>query len=78
MAVLSLAKLVRCYPAVVGVPECLGHPHVLRGYYATTLSGDVEATAGRGRPAMPLAAPRLSRVANGRDALSRVLAAPPS
>jgi len=36
----GLAKLVRRYAAVAGVPERLAHPHALRGYYATTLSGE--------------------------------------
>jgi len=31
---------VRRYAAVAGVPERLAHPHALRGYYATTLSGE--------------------------------------
>jgi site-specific recombinase XerD len=36
----ALAKLVRRYAAVAGVPERLAHPHALRGYYATTLAGE--------------------------------------
>jgi site-specific recombinase XerD len=36
----GLAKLVRRYAAVAGVPERLAHPHALRGYYATTLAGE--------------------------------------
>jgi site-specific recombinase XerD len=36
----GLAKLVRGYAAVAGVPERLAHPHALRGYYATTLAGE--------------------------------------
>ncbi len=36
----GLAKLVRRYAVVAGVPERLAHPHALRGYYATTLSGE--------------------------------------
>jgi site-specific recombinase XerD len=38
----GLAKLVRRYAAVAGVPERLAHPHALRGYYATTLAGERE------------------------------------
>ncbi|MCA1681295.1 MAG: site-specific integrase [Actinobacteria bacterium] len=34
----GLAKLVRRYAAVAGVPDRLAHPHALRGYYATTLA----------------------------------------
>jgi site-specific recombinase XerD len=34
----GLAKLVRRYGAVAGVPDRLAHPHALRGYYATTLA----------------------------------------
>ncbi|MEA2217660.1 MAG: integrase/recombinase XerD [Solirubrobacteraceae bacterium] len=33
----ALAKLVRRYAVIAGVPERLAHPHALRGYYATTL-----------------------------------------
>ena len=36
----ALAKLVRRYAAIAGVPERLAHPHALRGYYATTLAGE--------------------------------------
>ena len=36
----GLAKLVRRYAAVAGVPDRLAHPHALRGYYATTLAGE--------------------------------------
>jgi site-specific recombinase XerD len=36
----GLAKLLRRYAAVAGVPERLAHPHALRGYYATTLAGE--------------------------------------
>jgi len=36
----GLAKLVRRYATVAGVPERLAHPHALRGYYATTLAGE--------------------------------------
>jgi site-specific recombinase XerD len=36
----ALAKLVRRYAAVAGVPQRLAHPHALRGYYATTLAGE--------------------------------------
>ena len=36
----GLAKLVRRYAAIAGVPERLAHPHALRGYYATTLAGE--------------------------------------
>jgi len=36
----GLAKLVRRYGAVAGVPDRLAHPHALRGYYATTLAGE--------------------------------------
>jgi site-specific recombinase XerD len=36
----GLAKLVRRYAAVAGVPTRLAHPHALRGYYATTLAGE--------------------------------------
>jgi len=36
----GLAKLVRRYSIVAGVPERLAHPHALRGYYATTLAGE--------------------------------------
>jgi site-specific recombinase XerD len=34
----ALAKLVRRYASVAGVPQRLAHPHALRGYYATTLA----------------------------------------
>ena len=36
----GLAKLVRRYAAVGGLPGRLAHPHALRGYYATTLAGE--------------------------------------
>jgi site-specific recombinase XerD len=36
----ALAKLVRRYAQVAGVPERLAHPHALRGYYATTLANE--------------------------------------
>jgi integrase len=36
----ALAKLVRRYALVAGVPQRLAHPHALRGYYATTLAGE--------------------------------------
>jgi len=36
----GLAKLVRRHATVAGVPDRLAHPHALRGYYATTLSGE--------------------------------------
>jgi site-specific recombinase XerD len=36
----GLAKLVRRYATVAGVPTRLAHPHALRGYYATTLAGE--------------------------------------
>jgi len=36
----GVAKLMRRYAAVAGVPERLAHPHALRGYYATTLAGE--------------------------------------
>ena len=36
----GLAKLVRRYASVAGVPPRLAHPHALRGYYATTLAGE--------------------------------------
>jgi site-specific recombinase XerD len=36
----GLAKLVRRYATIAGVPERLAHPHALRGYYATTLAGE--------------------------------------
>jgi len=36
----GLAKLVRRYAALAGVPDRLAHPHALRGYYATTLAGE--------------------------------------
>jgi integrase len=34
----ALAKLMRRYAAVAGVPERLAHAHALRGYYAITLA----------------------------------------
>ena len=36
----GLAKLVRRYATIAGVPERLAHPHALRDYYATTLAGE--------------------------------------
>ena len=36
----ALARLVRRYAQVAGVPERLAHPHALRGYYATTLANE--------------------------------------
>jgi len=36
----GLAKRVRRYATIAGVPERLAHPHALRRYYATTLSGE--------------------------------------
>jgi integrase/recombinase XerC len=36
----ALAKILRRYAAVAGVPARLAHPHALRGYYATTLAGE--------------------------------------
>ena len=36
----ALAKTVQRYAATAGVPRRLAHPHALRGYYATTLSGE--------------------------------------
>jgi site-specific recombinase XerD len=34
----ALAKLVRRYATIAGIPDRLAHPHALRGYYATTLA----------------------------------------
>jgi len=36
----GLAKVVRRFATVAGVPQRLAHPHALRGYYATTLAGE--------------------------------------
>ena len=36
----ALAKLVRRYARLAGLPDRLAHPHALRGYYATTLAGE--------------------------------------
>ena len=36
----ALAKLVRRYGRLAGLPDRLAHPHALRGYYATTLASE--------------------------------------
>jgi integrase/recombinase XerD len=36
----ALAKLLRRYADVAGIPQRLAHPHALLGYYATTLAGE--------------------------------------
>ena len=36
----ALAKLVRRYATIAGIPDRLAHPHALRGYYATTLAAE--------------------------------------
>jgi site-specific recombinase XerD len=35
----GLAKLVRRYASVAGLPQRLAHPHALRGYYANDARG---------------------------------------
>ncbi len=49
----ALAKIVRPYGQLAGVPARLAHPHALRGYYATTLAG-----AGAGIPIQKIKARR--------------------
>ena len=36
----ALAKLVRRYATIAGIPDRLAHPHALRGSYATTLAAE--------------------------------------
>lgn len=73
----ALAKLLRRYAAVAGVPERLAHPHALRGYYATTLAGEgvsiQEIKARLGHASIETTARYLSELGDRRAGVGEVL-----
>ena len=73
----GLAKLVRRYAAVAGVPARLAHPHALRGYYATTLAGEgvpiQEIKARLGHASIETTARYLAELADGGIGVGDVL-----
>lgn len=73
----GLAKLVRRYAAIAGVPARLAHPHALRGYYATTLAGEgvpiQEIKARLGHASIETTARYLAELANGGIGVGEVL-----
>ncbi len=73
----ALAKLVRRYAAVAGVPQRLAHPHALRGYYATTLAGErvpiQDIRARLGHASLETTARYLAELADGGGSVGVVL-----
>jgi integrase len=73
----GLAKLVRRYAAVAGVPARLAHPHALRGYYATTLAGErvpiQEIKARLGHASIETTARYLAEISDQGDGVGDVL-----
>jgi integrase len=73
----GLAKLVRRYAAVAGVPNRLAHPHALRGYYATTLAGErvpiQEIKARLGHASIETTARYLAEISDQGDGVGDVL-----
>lgn len=73
----ALAKLVRRYSRIAGVPERLAHPHALRGYYATTLAAEgvpiQEIKARLGHASIETTARYLAELADGSVGVGEVL-----